>query len=225
MWGLPGGWVTGRVNGTDSLFGYVRSNAFNGFSYDERRFTLGTNSKYNGLPVKLLYFTAIADGNRVRLNWEAANEQDTRTYEVEKSLNGSNFSFMSAVSSRQLPQSAYVDYDPAPVQGWNYYRLKIIDKSGTYFYSPIRQVKFSKGAEELRIFPNPATTVLNILLPSSYVNKVTLQVYGADGKLFSSIKPGASLVVMNVSPLTGGSYFIQVLHNNGDKETHPFIKQ
>ncbi len=224
-WGLPGGWLAGNVTGADSLFGYVRSNAFNGFSYDERRFTLGTNSKYNGLPVKLLYFTAIADGNRVRLNWEATNEQETRTYEVEKSTNGSNFSFMSTVNSRQLPQSAYVDYDPAPVQGWNYYRLKIIDKSGTYFYSPIRQVKFSKGAEELRIFPNPATTVLNILLPSSYVNKVTLQVYGADGKLFSSIKPGASLVVMNVTPLTGGSYFIQVLHNNGDKETYQFVKQ
>lgn len=225
MWGLPGGWVTGMATGGDSLAGYVRSNAFNGFSYDERRFTLGTNSKYNGLPVKLLYFSALADGNKVRLNWEAANEQDTRWYEVEKSLTNTNFVHLSTIHSRQLAQSAYMDYDPSPAPGWNYYRLKIIEKNGSYFYSPIRPVKFDKGSEELRMFPNPATTVLNILLPSSYVNKVTLQVYGADGKLLSSMKPSTSVVAMNVIPLAGGTYYLQVLHLDGNKETYPFVKQ
>jgi len=226
VWDIPGGWLPGRVTGADSLSGYVRSNAFNSFAYPERRFTLGTDSKYNGLPVKLIYFTAIADGNRVRVNWEAANEQDTRLYEVEKSLNATNFVHLSTVNARQLVQSAYVDYDPAPAQGWNYYRLKIIDKSGSFFYSPIRQVKFDKGAEELKLFPNPATTVLNILLPSSFVNKTTLQVYGIDGKLISSMKPSASLVVMHVEPLAAGTYVLQVINNNtGNKESYRFVKQ
>jgi len=226
IWDIPGGWVTGNVSGSDSLSGYVTSNTYNNFSYLERRFTLGTNSKYNGLPVKLLYFTAIADGNRVRLNWEAANEQDTRLYEVERSLNATNFVHLSTVNSRQLVQSAYADYDPAPAQGWNYYRLKIIDKSGSFFYSPIRQVKFDKGAEELKIFPNPATSVLNILLPTSYINKTTIQVYGIDGKLISSMKPSANLVVLNVEPLAAGTYLLQVINNNtGNKESLRFVKQ
>ena len=225
MWDVPGGWVTGMTNGTDSLSGWVRSNTNNNFSFLERRFTLGTNSKYNGLPVKLIYFTAIADGNRVRLNWEVANEQDTRLYELEKSLNGRDFVHLSNISSRQLLQSSYVDYDPSPVQGWNYYRLKVIDKTNAYFYSPIRQVKFEKGNEELRMFPNPATTVLNILLPSSYTGKVTLQVYGMDGRLISSMRPTSSLVTMNVSAMASGSYVLQVLRDNGNKETYQFVKQ
>lgn len=226
IWDIPGGWVTGRTNGADSLFGYVRSNAFNGFTYAERRFTLGTNSKYNGLPVKLVYFTAIADGNRVRLNWEAANEQDTRLYEVEKSINARDFTQLTNVASRQMVQSAYVAYDPTPVTGWNYYRLKIIDKSGSFFYSPVRQVKFDKGAEELKIFPNPATTVLNILLPSSFVSKTTLQVYSIDGKFISSMKPSTNLVVLNVEPLAAGIYVLQVINNNtGNKESYRFVKQ
>ncbi|MBL0358381.1 MAG: hypothetical protein IPP72_16625 [Chitinophagaceae bacterium] len=54
---------------------------------------MGTFSEFNALPVKLLYFTAIADGNKVRLNWEAANEQETFKYEIQKSLNATNFSF------------------------------------------------------------------------------------------------------------------------------------
>jgi len=65
----------------------------------------------------------------------------------------------------------------------------MVDKSGSFTYSPVRAVKFDKGLEEVKIFPNPAITVLNIQLPSSYAGKVSLQVYAADGKYISSMKP------------------------------------
>lgn len=227
-WEVPGSpsWVTGNTFGADSLFGYVTSNAVtNNYSQTERRFTLGTYSKFNALPVKLLYFTAIADGNRVRLNWEAANEQETVRYEVEKSLNATSFNRISTVISRQLSQSAYIDFDNAPATGWNYYRLKIFDKQGNFTYSPVRPVKFEKGLEQVRLFPVPATTVLNIQLPTSYVNKVTLQVFTVDGKLMATLKPTANMVVLNVQPMAGGTYFIQVTKANGEKETYRFVKQ
>jgi hypothetical protein len=225
-WDAPGGWATGRAVGPDSLSGYVRSNApTNNYSFAERRFTLGTFSKYNALPVKLLYFTAIADGNKVRLNWEAANEQETLKYEVEKSLNATNFIYLGTVMSRQMQQSAYTDFDHNPAMGWNYYRLKIIDKSGSFFYSPVRAVKFDKGREEVKLFPVPATTVLNIQLPTSYINQATLQVFAADGKFIASLKPTANMVVLNVRPLATGTYFIQILKTDGSKETYRFVKQ
>ncbi|MEO6253323.1 MAG: T9SS type A sorting domain-containing protein [Ferruginibacter sp.] len=226
IWDAPGGWVTGRAVGPDSLSGYVRSNApTNNYSFDERRFTLGTYSKYNALPAKLLYFTAIADGNKVRLNWEAANEQETLKYEVERSLNATNYIYLGTVMSRQMQQSAYTDFDLNPATGWNYYRLKVIDKSGSYFYSPVRPVKFDKGREEVKIFPVPATTVLNIQLPTSYINQTNLQVFAADGKFIASMKPAANMVVLNVQPLASGTYFIQILKTDGSKETYRFVKQ
>ncbi len=225
-WEVPGLWATGNTLGTDSLFGYVNSNAVtNQYNFSDRRFTLGTFSRWNALPAKLLYFTAIADGNRVRLNWEAANEFETVRYEIEESLNGTNFSFMGTTISRQMSQSAYIDYDLHPVTGWNYYRLKVIDKSGSYFYSPVRAVKFEKGREEVKIFPVPAITKLNIQLPTSYINQTTLQVIGADGKFIASMRPAVNMVVLNVQPLAAGTYFIQIIKNDGSKETHRFVKQ
>lgn len=225
-WNVPGGWVTGNTAGTDSLFGYVTSNAAtNQYSYDERRFTLGTINQFNPLPVKLIYFTAIADGNKVRLNWEAANEQETLRYEIEKSLSGTNFAFMKSVNSRQMTQSAYTDFDLNPAMGWNYYRLKIIEKSGSFSYSPIRPVKFEKGLEQVKLFPVPATTVLNIQLPTSYLNQSVLQVFSADGKFISTLKPTANMVILNVRPLAAGTYFIQIIKTNGNKETYRFVKQ
>lgn len=225
-WDAPGGWATGRAIGADSLSGYVTSNALtNNYTYLERRFTLGSFSKFNALPAKLLYFTAIADGNRVRLNWEVANEQETVKYEIEKSLTASNFSKIGTVNSRQLSQSAYIDFDNAPALGWNYYRLKIIDKSGSFAYSPVRPVKFEKGQEEVKIFPVPATDVLNVLLPSSYVNKATLMLYGIDGKFVSSYKPTVNNVKLNMKPLSGGTYVLRIIKAGGETETHTFIKQ
>jgi Secretion system C-terminal sorting domain len=225
IWEVPGGWVTGNAAGT-SLFGYVNSNApTNNYTDVERRFTLGTINQFNALPVKLIYFTAIADGNKVRLNWEAANEQETLKYELQKSLNGTNFSFLTTVNSRQMSQSAYTDFDYAPAMGWNYYRLKIIDKSGSFFYSPIRPVKFEKGMEQVKIFPVPAATVLNIQLPTSYVNQTTLQVIAVDGKFIASLKPAANMVILNVQPLAAGTYFIQIIKTGGNKETYRFVKQ
>lgn len=225
IWDIPGGWVTGNAVGPDSLSGYVTSNTFNNFSYDERRFTLGTNSKFNGLPVKLIYFTAIADGNKVRLDWETANEQDIFFYEIEKSLTGTNFSYLASVNSLRRAQSAYTGYDLAPATGWNYYRLKIIDRSGSYFYSQIRPVKFNKGLEQVKIFPNPAKDVLNIQLPSSYINQSTVQVYGTDGRFISERKPSANIIVLYVQSLPAGTYIIQIIKKDGVKESYQFVKQ
>jgi hypothetical protein len=146
-------------------------------------------------------------------------------YEIEKSLTASNFTRIGTVFSRQLSQSAYLDFDNNPSLGWNYYRLKIIDKTGRFTYSPIRPVKFEKGLEEVRIFPVPATTVLNIQLPGSYVNQAILQVIGVDGRLISSFKPTVNMVVLNVQPMAAGTYFLQVIKTSGEKETYRFVKQ
>ena len=225
VWDAPGGWATGRAIGADSLAGYVTSNT-NSISFDfaERRFTLGTYSKYNALPVKLIYFTAIGDGNKVRLNWDVANEQDIITYEVQKSLTATNFTHLSTVTSLQAVQSLYTDYDYTPAMGWNYYRLKIIDRSGNFTYSPVRAVKFDKGMEEVRIFPNPATDLLHIQLPSSYINNTTLQIYGIDGKFISSMKPTTNTVQLNVLPLPASTYLLQIIKKDGSQQTYRFVK-
>lgn len=226
VWDAPNGWATGRAIGPDSLSGFVTSNSpTNNYNFAERRFTLGTFSRFNALPVKLLYFMAVADGSRARLNWEVANEQEVTRYEVEKSLNATNYTRINTVISRQLSQSAYVDFDNNPATGWNYYRLKIFDKTGNFTYSPVRPVKFTKGQEEVKIFPVPATDILNVLLPSSYVNNATLLLYGSDGKFISTLRPSVNNVKVNVKPLAGGTYVIRIIKANGDTESYQFIKQ
>jgi hypothetical protein len=225
-WGVPGSWATGRAIGPDSLSGYVTSNTSSmAFDFAQRRFTLATYSKYNALPLTLLYFTALADGNKVRLNWDVANEENIIYYEVERSLTGTGFSHLLTRTSLQQSRSQYTDYDYSPALGWNFYRIKMVDRSGSFTYSPVRAVKFDKGLEQVMIFPNPATSILNIQLPSSYAGKVTLQVYAADGKYISSMKPTVNTIQLNVLPLPAGTYILKMTRDNGDISTYRFVKQ
>jgi hypothetical protein len=220
-----GGWLTGYAIGPDSLSGYVKQNSFGGgYSYTERRFTLGTLSLWNALPLKLLYWTATADGNKVRLNWNVEQEQNIAKYEVEKSLNGANFSHLITVNSLQKAAWLYTEYDYNPSLGWNYYRLKITDKSNKITYAGIRKVRFDKGLQSVSIFPNPTTDYLNIQLPGDYIGKAQLQLYAADGKLITAMQPGSATIRLNVQPLAGGTYMLKIVYNESS-QTYPFVKQ
>lgn len=224
-WEATGGGYQAVVTGADSLSGWVKHKTFgSSYTYAERRYTLGTYSKWNALPVKLLYWTATADGNRVRLNWNVEQEQDVVKYDVEKSLNGSNFYHLLNVNSLQKAAWLYTDYDNSPATGWNYYRLKITDKTNKISYAGIRKVKFEKGVQPVNIFPNPTTDYLNILMPSSYAGAVRLQLFAVDGKFINELSPVAATVRLNVQNLAAGSYFVKVVMN-GEIKTYPFVKQ
>jgi Secretion system C-terminal sorting domain len=225
IWDVPGGWVTGNASGADSLFGYVTSTSTIGsFTFAERRFTLGTYSPFNALPVKLLYFTALPDNGKVRLNWHVEQEVDTRLYEIEKSTNGTSFSKIAQQASLQKDKWIYTDYDASPVSGWNYYRLRITDKLNKQTYSGVAKVYFDKNVPVVKLFPNPATDVVNIQLPGAYAGKVTLQLYSSSGALISSNKPSSATVQLNVRQLAAGSYFVQVIDGK-DVKVYPFVKQ
>jgi Secretion system C-terminal sorting domain len=225
IWDVPGGWVTGNAAGADSLFGYVTSTSTIGnFTFAERRFTLASYSPFNALPVKLLYFTALPDNGKVRLNWHVEQEVDTKLYEVEKSTNGTNFNKIGQQVSLQKDAWIYTDYDTAPVTGWNYYRLRITDKLNKQTYSGVAKVYFDKNVPVVKLFPNPATDVVNIQLPGALAGKVTLQLYSSTGALISSNKPSSATVQLNVRQLAAGNYFVKIIDGK-EVKVYPFVKQ
>lgn len=224
-WEATGGGYQAAVSGADSLSGWVKHNTQGAsYTYAERRFTLGTYSKWNSLPLQLLYWTAVADGNKVRLNWNVEQEQDVVKYDVEKSLNGTNFYHLLSTTSLQKAAWLYTEYDYNPVIGWNYYRLKITDKANKVTYAGIRKVKFEKGLQIVSVFPNPAVDYVNIIMPSSYAGNVRLQLFAVDGKFMNELKPTTPTVRLNVQPLAAGTYYIKLI-NGEEIKTYPFVKQ
>lgn len=77
------------------------------------------------------------------------------------------------------------------------------------------------------IYPNPASSMLNIDLSLAKVEEVSLQVISAMGQLLYSKELGsinASLQTIDLSSFENGVYFVRVVHNN-TISSRSFVKQ
>jgi hypothetical protein len=113
------------------------------------------------LPVELTQFTAtLAGPAAVRLAWATASEQNSASFEVERSADGRTFASIGTVAAAGTSSSAraYGLTDAKLPDGAAvlYYRLKQVDVDGTFSYSPVRTVALTGAAAGLTLYPNPA---------------------------------------------------------------------
>jgi hypothetical protein len=116
----------------------------------------------NPLPVTLVAFTATAESPAaVRLAWATASELNSQAFDVERSLDGQAFTTIGTVAAAGSSSAArsyeWLDAKLPAGAAQLYYRLKQVDRDGTFSYSPVRAVML-KAAAGLALFPNPATT-------------------------------------------------------------------
>ena len=156
------------------------------------------------LPVKLTKFAATAVAKSAKLYWETASELNNDKFEIERSINGTEFVKIGEVKGSGTSQklNTYSFRDLAPSNGVNYYRLKQLDLNGNSEFSEVRVVKFDLKDVVFNIYPNPATDGINF---SETVKSV--EIYSTSGaqlfrqsgsvssiKFPSSIKTGVYIV-------------------------------
>ncbi len=177
------------------------------------------------VPVKLTNFNVVnvADGS-CRLGWTASNETGLVKYVVQRSADGRNFTDVSTLSSYNN-NAAAVNYnykDAAAIAGNNYYRLKIIENSGSIAYSETLVVK-KQGSFGLSIYPNPSTTNFNIGIPEKML-PATLDIYNAQGQQVYTFYTRQSNFTIN-KQLRSGVYTVKVTANNHSSITQKIIKK
>ncbi len=109
------------------------------------------------LPVSLNNVNAFKKNNGVQIEWTNATEGDMKLYEVERAGDTQSFAFNSSTAAKQnnnLPVS-YTAFDPTPLVGNNYYRIKALSISGDVKYSPVVKVIIGKSGEIISVYPNP----------------------------------------------------------------------
>ncbi|HEX6914407.1 MAG TPA: matrixin family metalloprotease [Chitinophagaceae bacterium] len=144
------------------------------------------------LPLTLIRFTATLKNPFVELEWATLNEVNTARFEVEKSYSGADFTAIGTVAAmgNTANETTYRFPDYKLQKGTNYYRLKMVDKDGSYRYSAIVTVQVKEDASSLSVYPNP---VRNELVISSAV-KTTANLFDGNGKLIRqfNIAPGTN---------------------------------
>lgn len=116
-----------------------------------------TVTSFLSLPVSLVRFEGKWVQNKgVELNWETASEINTSGFTVERSEDGHNFSSVGSVPARNGNGGTYQYEDHIAAPGNTvYYRLKTVDKDGSFSYSKVVQVQARSGFSA-KIYPNPS---------------------------------------------------------------------
>jgi Secretion system C-terminal sorting domain len=214
--------VSGNV-----LFGFVTSNvsvgSFVTAPNNERRFTLATRAPSNVLPFTRFEWNATALNNTALLSWDVENDVSIKQYEAERSENGIYFTTINSTPSKKLSGTSYYNFtDNNPVNGWNYYRIRITELNGQVTYSTVKKLNFSKNGI-VKIYPNPASTVLNLQLEQLPLQGAVAQIVDVTGRIYYQTPVTKSAMQLNVSKLLPGSYFIRYV-SNGEIQSFKFIK-
>jgi Concanavalin A-like lectin/glucanases superfamily len=105
----------------------------------------------NPLPVNWLNFTVTGLNNQALLQWQTAQEENSKDFVIQHCTDGSNFTDIGTVpaaGNSNTPRS-YSYVDPAPVIGNNFYRLKEEDQGSQYSYSDVRLLTLSGSPNAL----------------------------------------------------------------------------
>lgn len=155
------------------------------------------------LPIELLSFTAIAEHQKVILEWQTATEINNDFFEIQRSENGIAFESIGKLVGVGNSYSIlkYDFIDNSPFVGTSYYRLRQVDFNGDYSLSPIKSVYYS--SDEIEVFPNPTNGILTI---ANYKGN-TISILDITGKLIHKI----SVInhTLDLSHLPKGIYFLE----------------
>ncbi len=171
-------------------------------------------------PVKLLAFTARPVNNQVQLQWQVAQEINLKNYEVEHSADNTNFRKVGAVTA--AGKTSYDFRHTEPVNGKNYYRLRMVDNDGNFSYSVVKLVNFEKGVI-VNVYPNPVNDKLNVVINRQDNRPATLRLINNLGQQLVS-KTFSGSTEVNMQTLPAGMYILQ-LNDGAETQTIKISKQ
>ncbi len=100
-------------------------------------------------PTKLLAFEALQIENYNKVSWQASDFVNFDKFELEKSSDARSFEkiYTEFATKNSNTTQFYLFDDNNPIEGANYYRLKMIDLDGTFQYSRIVAAWYEKDGE------------------------------------------------------------------------------
>jgi hypothetical protein len=211
--------------GTGVPSGSITSNSFTSFS----DFVLANLS--GPLPVTLLNFNGNYTNNIVLLNWQVENEINFARYEVQRSVDGLNFTGIGTVAARRSTSMAAYNFDDKflPAGEIIYYRLKLVDTDGRYKYSntiPIRLTGILQN--KIVVSPNPFINRFTLQFQSLTNERIQWQLLDMSGRVikqqFCQVSKGINQLYIDATNLPSGTYLLQLL-TNGGLRSEKIIKQ
>ncbi|MEO6254081.1 MAG: T9SS type A sorting domain-containing protein [Ferruginibacter sp.] len=185
------------------------------------------------LPITINYFTGVKQGSGHLLHWKVTcNSTPMVTMTLERSSNSRNFiALNNIVADAARCNQPFDRTDTDPLNGMNYYRLKMEDANGAISYSGIvALLNAGKGFDMISIAPNPVITDnFKLDVSSAQASKMDISIFDMQGRLVNrqtvSVIAGFNSIPMQAGNLGAGMYTIQATVADERSKMIRFVKQ
>lgn len=173
------------------------------------------------LPIELIAFEGICDGDLRSFTWSTASELNNQYFTIEHSTNGQEFTpvqyIMGAGNSSVLKsyRSEFVD-----TNGFVYYRLKQTDFDGHTEASDVIVVDCNQDLESFSIYPNPAQNLLVLSYDAKTKENYVISIYDMLGRKVATQAvtfDGPGRQMLNIDHLAAGSFIIELWSVESEK--------
>lgn len=154
----------------------------------------------------------------IAVNWSVSSEFNIQHYEVERSVDGDNFTKVNEqpAAKNDFTNAVYNSLDASPAIGYYYYRIKSISNNGVIGYSNTVKVKINKSTPAMYVLPNPVTNnIIQVQMNSLPAGVYDARLLTSTGQLvFADIishAPGtATETLLPRKKLTAGIYQLKI---------------
>ena len=184
------------------------------------------------LPVHLIRFQGnLNKTNKVTLTWTAADNETVDHFEIERSVNGRDFTSVALIfATEKYGTEDYIYYETINSTDKVMFRLKMFDKYQDVDYSKILvfQPKTS-NTNEIKVYGNPVNDKLTFSYTSNTTQTVNIKVYDLTGKIVMSQKvnslEGSNMMSLPLSSTFKTGMYVVEVSNGTDRQTAKFVKQ
>jgi hypothetical protein len=228
---------TGQVSVQYQAFTFTNLNAANHASYYysagiANTMTFSVQYVFNKtagiLNTDLTAWSAIPAGPRtVQLGWTATDETAGRQYVIQRSSDQNNFQDVATVPATADRNTAAYRYpDELPenpdknADNSYFYRLQIHEATGLITYSPLRAVKLDGEPETAQVYPNPATTFINVMPDQQEATNWQVDILSVTGAVVEShtFMETRLMTVNFQNKLAAGTYFVRATDLKGKRK-------
>ncbi len=181
------------------------------------------NAQNFSLPIELSSFTVKSDNCNASLEWVTTTEENASHFELEKSIDGREFAFVSKINAagNSVEEIKY-GYLDEKVESFTYYRLKMVDLDGSFEYS---QTIFytaegcGKQISIIQLHPNPVRDWIkfNVVANQNRTGIITVTDVAGRQVCVNEIEfdSGENIIHQDMSYLNPGVYFLQIIIDGG----------
>jgi hypothetical protein len=165
------------------------------------------------LPTLFGNISAVKVNNAIAVNWQTLAQQNTQSFDVERSTNNvSGFTKIASLLATNINEANYSYIDNNVNAGIIYYRIKAVDNDGKFNYSNIIAYKTGITGIQLQAYPNPVKNNLQVNIVSEVNDEKSLQIFDITGKVVMQkniqLVNGTVNINLSTEHLIAGTYLL-----------------